>query len=102
MQSSELDISKLLGVSHGLVVITKIDSVDGELLELVRADAEELIAGSFLEHAPLVAVSARSGAGRTLERSRNLPVPSLRKSTRAGLPPLPAVPTTRSSQPSLS
>ncbi|HEX8423703.1 MAG TPA: selenocysteine-specific translation elongation factor, partial [Pyrinomonadaceae bacterium] len=57
------DISKLLGVSHGLVVITKIDIVDDELLELVRADAEELIAGSFLEHAPLVAASARSGAG---------------------------------------
>jgi selenocysteine-specific elongation factor len=57
------DISKLLGVSHGLVVITKVDIVDGELLELVRADAAELVAGSFLEHAPVVAVSAKSGAG---------------------------------------
>ena len=64
------DISKLLGVSFGLVVITKIDSVDDELLELVRADAEELIAGSFLEHAPLVAVSARSGAGLDELKSR--------------------------------
>jgi len=64
------DISKLLGVRHGLVVITKIDSVDSELLELVRADAEELIAGSFLEHAPLVAVSARSGAGLDELKSR--------------------------------
>ena len=64
------DISKLLGVSHGLVVITKIDGVDSELLELVRADAEELIAGSFLEHAPLVAVSARSGAGLDELKSR--------------------------------
>jgi selenocysteine-specific elongation factor len=64
------DISKLLGVRHGLVVITKIDSVDDELLELVRADAEELIAGSFLEHAPLVAVSARSGAGLDELKSR--------------------------------
>jgi selenocysteine-specific elongation factor len=57
------DISKLLGVAHGLVVITKIDAVDDELLELVRADAAELVAGSFLEHAPVVAASARSGAG---------------------------------------
>jgi selenocysteine-specific elongation factor len=64
------DISKLLGVSFGLVVITKIDSVDDELLELVRADAEELIAGSFLEHAPVVAVSARSGAGLEELKSR--------------------------------
>jgi selenocysteine-specific elongation factor len=64
------DISKLLGVAHGLVVITKTEIVDGELLELVRADAEELIAGSFLEHAPLVAVSARSGAGLDELRER--------------------------------
>jgi selenocysteine-specific elongation factor len=64
------DISKLLGVSHGLVVITKTEIVDEELLELVRADAEELIAGSFLEHAPVVAVSARSGAGLDELKSR--------------------------------
>jgi selenocysteine-specific elongation factor len=64
------DISKLLGVRYGLVVITKIDAVDSELLELVRADAEELIAGSFLEHAPVVAVSARSGAGLDELKSR--------------------------------
>jgi selenocysteine-specific elongation factor len=57
------DISKLLGVRYGLVVITKIDAVDSELLELVCADAEELINGSFLEHAPVVNVSARTGAG---------------------------------------
>ena len=57
------DISKLLGVRSGLVVITKIDTVDEELLALVRAEAEELVAGSFLEAAPVVAASARSGAG---------------------------------------
>jgi selenocysteine-specific elongation factor len=57
------DIAKLLGVGGGLVVITKTDTVDDELLALVRAEAEELVAGSFLEGAPVVAVSARSGAG---------------------------------------
>jgi selenocysteine-specific elongation factor len=57
------DISKLLGVRSGLVVITKTDTVDEELLALVRAEAEELIAGSFLDGAPIVAVSARGGAG---------------------------------------
>ena len=57
------DISKLLGVRSGLVVITKIDMVDEELLALVRAEAEELVAGSFLDGAAVVAVSARSGAG---------------------------------------
>ena len=57
------DISKLLGVRHGLIVITKIDTVDDELLELVRLEASELVAGSFLEHAPVVAASAKTGAG---------------------------------------
>jgi len=57
------DISKLLGVRSGLVVITKLDTVDEELLALVRAEAEELVAGSFLDGAPIVAVSARGGAG---------------------------------------
>jgi selenocysteine-specific elongation factor len=57
------DISKLLGVRSGLVVITKIDTVDEELLALVRAEAEELVAGSFLDGAPIVATSARGGDG---------------------------------------
>jgi selenocysteine-specific elongation factor len=57
------DISQLLGVKSGLVVLTKIDTVDEELLALVRAEAEELIAGSFLDGAAVVAASARTGAG---------------------------------------
>jgi selenocysteine-specific elongation factor len=57
------DICRLLETSAGLVVITKTDMVDEELLALVRAEAEELTAGSFLEGAPVVAVSARTGQG---------------------------------------
>lgn len=56
-------VCRLLGVRDGLVVLTKIDTVDDELLPLVRAEAEELVAGSFLEQLPVVEVSARSGAG---------------------------------------
>src|SRR5437764_3833173 len=57
------DICRLLGVRSGLVVLTKTDAVDAELLELVSAEAEELVAGSFLEGAPVVATSARTGEG---------------------------------------
>ena len=57
------DICRLLGVSNGLVVITKSDLVDEEMLALVEDDARELIGGSFLENAPLVSVSSRTGAG---------------------------------------
>ena len=57
------DICRLLDVKQGLVIITKTDLVEHELLSLVRAEAEELVAGSFLEGAPILAVSARTGAG---------------------------------------
>jgi selenocysteine-specific elongation factor len=57
------DICRLLGVRQGIVVLTKTDLVEEELLSLVRAEAEELVAGSFLEGAPVVAVSARTGDG---------------------------------------
>ncbi|HEX8891170.1 MAG TPA: selenocysteine-specific translation elongation factor [Pyrinomonadaceae bacterium] len=57
------DICRLLGVHRGLVVITKTDMVDEELLALVRAEAEELVKDSFLEGAPALCVSARTGKG---------------------------------------
>src|ERR1041385_3032915 len=57
------DICRLLGVSHGVVVLTKKDLVDVELLELARAEAEELVKGWFLEGAPVIAVSSRTGEG---------------------------------------
>lgn len=57
------DICRLLGVETGIVVITKTDLVDQETLELAKLDASELVAGSFLEAAPVVTVSARSGEG---------------------------------------
>ena len=57
------DICRLLGVGGGLVALTKADLVDEETLELVRLETRELVAGSFLEDAPLVPVSARTGVG---------------------------------------
>ena len=57
------DICRLLGVDQGLVVITKKDLVDEELLALVQTEARELVQGSFLAPAPMVSVSARTGEG---------------------------------------
>ena len=57
------DICRLLGVGAGAVALTKADLVDDETLELVRLETRDLVAGSFLEDAPVVAVSARTGAG---------------------------------------
>ncbi len=57
------DICRLLGVKRGVVALTKSDMVDSETLELVRMEAEEFLRGSFLERAPIVPVSAKTGAG---------------------------------------
>jgi selenocysteine-specific elongation factor len=57
------DICRLLGVKSGLIVITKADTVDEEMISLVRAEANDLVSGSFLEDAPIVTVSAKTGAG---------------------------------------
>ncbi len=57
------DICRLLAVRRGLVVLTKSDLVDPDTLDVVRLEAEDLVRGSFLEHAPIVPVSSKTGAG---------------------------------------
>jgi selenocysteine-specific elongation factor len=57
------EICRLLGIPRGLVVLTKCDLVEPEVLELVRLEAQEFVGGSFLDGAPIVAVSAKTGAG---------------------------------------
>ncbi|MBK8148782.1 MAG: selenocysteine-specific translation elongation factor [Acidobacteria bacterium] len=64
------EICRLLGVKHGIVVLTKKDLVDDELLELVSLDVHELIEGSFLETAPAIAVSSKTGEGLEELRTR--------------------------------
>jgi selenocysteine-specific elongation factor len=58
------EICRLLGLKRGVVALTKADLVDAEWLELVRLEVEEFVRGSFLEGAPVVAVSAKTGLGR--------------------------------------
>jgi selenocysteine-specific elongation factor len=57
------EICRLLGVKRGLVVLTKKDMVDEEWLALVQEDVRQFLAGSFLEDAPMVAVSSTTGEG---------------------------------------
>lgn len=57
------DICRMLGIGRGLTVLTKSDLVDAETLAVVRAEVVEFVAGSFLEGAPVIAVSAKTGAG---------------------------------------
>ncbi|PYP89607.1 MAG: selenocysteine-specific translation elongation factor [Blastocatellia bacterium AA13] len=57
------DICRLLNIKSGLIALTKSDLVDAELLELARAEVEDFVAGSFLENAPIIPVSSRTGDG---------------------------------------
>ncbi|HYM24646.1 MAG TPA: selenocysteine-specific translation elongation factor, partial [Vicinamibacterales bacterium] len=57
------DICRLLRVPAGLVALTKADLVDADTLELARIEIRELVAGSFLDGAPMVPLSAKTGAG---------------------------------------
>lgn len=58
-----LDILKLLKIQHGIVVLTKIDLVDEELLELVIEEIKEVLKGSFLEKSPIIPVSVVTNKG---------------------------------------
>jgi selenocysteine-specific elongation factor len=58
-----LAILDLLGVEHGLVVLTKADLVDDEWLALVGEEVRDRLRGTSFAGAPQVAVSARTGRG---------------------------------------
>jgi len=63
------DICRLLRVRAGLVALTKSDLVDADTIEVARLEIQELVAGSFLDGAPIVPVSARTGAGLDVLRA---------------------------------
>jgi len=58
-----LAVLALLGIARGAVVITKADRADAARIEAVRAEMRALLAGTPLASAPMLAVSAHSGAG---------------------------------------
>ena len=58
-----MEICTLLGIQHGLIVMTKTDMVDEEWLELALEDIREFSQGTFLEDAPILPVSSVTGDG---------------------------------------
>jgi len=58
-----LAICTLLGLRHGVVVLTKADLADAELRRVVTLEVEEAVAGTFLRGAPILEVSARTREG---------------------------------------
>src|SRR5262245_1817872 len=59
-----LEILQLLGLRHGLIVLSKCDlAADDTWIELVEEEAHALVAGTFLEGAPIVRTSASRDQG---------------------------------------
>jgi selenocysteine-specific elongation factor len=58
-----LEILKLLGLRQGAIALTKCDLVDAESIGVVELEVRELVAGSFLEAAPIVKTSVHTGQG---------------------------------------
>ena len=58
-----LHILQLLGVQHGVIVVSRCDLIDSEMRELVMEELRELVVGTFLESAMIVPVSGLTGEG---------------------------------------
>ena len=82
------DICRLLHVPAGLIALTKIDLADADLQTLAALEARELTSGSFLDAAPIVGVSSRTGEGldalraALVEAARRAPVRHTERATR--------------------
>lgn len=58
-----IDILNLLGIHHFLIVLTKIDTIDAELKELVIEDIRDQLLHTPLEKAEIIETDAISGKG---------------------------------------
>lgn len=55
------EILKMLHLQQGIIVLTKQDMVNEEWSELVKSDVDDLVKGSFMEHAKRIEVSSYTG-----------------------------------------
>jgi len=58
-----IDILQMLGIKKYIIVLTKVNTVDEELVELVVEDIQEQLEGTLLEEAPIYKVDSLSGTG---------------------------------------
>lgn len=84
-----IDILQILGIKNYIIVLTKVNTVDAELVELVEEDIKEQLQGTLLEGAPIYKVDSLSGTGikeliseidqvsQTIERSNSLVPPRM-------------------------
>src|SRR5215471_15751904 len=58
-----LDICSLLHISQGFTVLTKVDTIEREIVDLVEEEVSDYLEGSFLEKSPILRVSSTTGEG---------------------------------------
>src|SRR6267142_2495519 len=67
-----LDICSLLHIKNGFTVLTKIDNVEREMVDLVEEEVHDFLKGSFLENSPILRISSltREGIPELIEMLR--------------------------------
>jgi len=58
-----MEVLRSLEVPGGLIVVSKCDLASGDMLEILGEEIAELTRGTFLEGAPVIETSARTGQG---------------------------------------
>jgi selenocysteine-specific elongation factor len=58
-----LEVLVSLGISSGVILISKRDLIDEDIISILRDDIGELVQGTFLEGAPMVETSVKTGQG---------------------------------------
>lgn len=59
-----IEICELLGIKDGIVVLTKVDLVEKDWLDLIKEDLKEFLKNTFLKEAPILEFSAVTGQGK--------------------------------------
>ncbi len=79
-------ILSLLDIKHGIIVLTKIDLVDNDWLEMLKEEIADKFEGSFLEQAPIIPVSSHSGEGLELLKNTLSQIVSVLDEKRISVP----------------
>lgn len=61
--TEHLDILRMLDLPAGVIALTKCDLVDEDWLDLVEEEIRGLVADTFLNDAPIIRTSSKTGAG---------------------------------------
>ncbi|HPX75840.1 MAG TPA: selenocysteine-specific translation elongation factor [Bacteroidales bacterium] len=62
--SEHLNIINALGIKYGIIVLSKIDLVDEELVEIAKSEIKDFVQNSILENSPIIGVSSHTGEGK--------------------------------------